>query len=215
LECFESGYALLDAMKNKQLFDILILEITIPDMDGITLAKELRKMNNESFIIYLTASADYALQSYEVNTFQYLLKPLEPEKLYVTLDQLTQKLLFKQTQKFIVTTATGIERINAHDISFIEHVNHVLYINMRDESLISTANSTATLTAFENQLNEVNFLRPHRAFIVNLFVVRTLTAESFVLENGSVIPIARRRYTSVKKQYLDFLLHHLRGALVR
>lgn len=215
LDCFQSSRALLDIVEDQNHFDILILDIILPDMDGIALAKALRAVDDESTIIFLTTSPDYALKSYEVNAFQYLLKPLDRQKFYDILDKLLDRLTLTQTQRLVITTPQGIQSLKAYDITYVEHISHVLYIHTKDDNTIATANSTITLTELENQLNDpACFLRPHRAFVVNLYAISTLNSDSFILEDGTTIPIAGRRYTAVKEQYLNFLLHNKGGLLL-
>ncbi|WP_195270457.1 LytTR family DNA-binding domain-containing protein [Eubacterium sp. 1001713B170207_170306_E7] len=215
LDCFQSSHALLDAVEDQNRFDILILDIILPDMDGIALAKALRAIDDESTIIFLTTSPDYALKSYEVNAFQYLLKPLDRKKLYDILDKLLERLTLTQTQRLAITTSHGIQSLKVYDITYVEHISHVLHIHTKNGATIATANSTITLTELENQINDSTcFLRPHRAFVVNLYAISTLNSDSFILEDGTVIPIAGRRYTEVKDQYLNFLLYNKGGLLL-
>ena len=129
LDCFQSSHALLDTVEGQNHFDILILDIILPEMDGIALAKALRTIDDESTIIFLTTSPDYALKSYEVNAFQYLLKPLDRQKFYDILDKLLDRLTLTQTQRLVITTPQGIQSLKAYDITYVEHISHVLYIH--------------------------------------------------------------------------------------
>ena len=215
LDCFQSSHALLDAVEDQNRFDILILDIILPDMDGIALAQALRSVDDESTIIFLTTSPDYALKSYEVNALQYLLKPLDTQKLYPVLDKVLERLTLAQTQRLPITTPQGIQSLKVYDITYVEHISHVLHIHTKDGKTIATANSTITLTELENQLDDSTcFLRPHRAFLVNLYAISTLNSDSFILEDGTAVPIAGRRYTAVKEQYLNFLRHNKGGLLL-
>lgn len=213
IDCFTSGHKLLAATRDHH-FDIFILDIILPEMDGIALAKSLRENDKECLIIFLSTSSDYALKSYEVNAFQYLLKPLDPKKLCAILDEIFPLLLRRQTKRIMVTTPKGITTVKVYDITFVEHFSHVLYIHLKNADTIPTANSTLSLSDLESQLDQIIFLRPHRGFLVNLYCIATLTSDSFVLEDGSIIPIAGRRYGAVKQEYLNFLLHNQGGLLL-
>ena len=112
---FPDGQGLLNALPDKT-FDLYLLDIVMPEMDGIDLGLELRKADQNSVILYLTSSPDFALQGYSVKAASYLLKPIQEEKLFSALDDALKTMSDRRTQSMMVKTAEGIVRLLLDDI---------------------------------------------------------------------------------------------------
>ena len=115
VKCFESSVELASTLRFEK-FDIYILDIIMPVMDGLTLAKEIRTFDKAAPIIFLTASPEFAVDSYTVKAFNYLLKPVVKERLYSTLDDIIETFHQESTNNIIIKNSTGIHKIHTSDI---------------------------------------------------------------------------------------------------
>lgn len=102
MRCFQSAYDLVDCIKNRGGFDAYLLDILMPYMNGIDLGMAIREIGDQAPIIYLTSSKDYAVDSYRVSTFYYILKPATAEKINEVLDKLFEKLAANPEKPLLV-----------------------------------------------------------------------------------------------------------------
>ncbi|MGL4345466.1 MAG: LytR/AlgR family response regulator transcription factor [Cellulosilyticaceae bacterium] len=188
-------------------FDIYLLDMIMPECNGITLGEHIRLTDPNGIIIYLTSSTEYALASYNVAAFHYLVKPLTQDTLFSVLNQALVKIQQYQKQCLYVKTKDGLTAVPHYDILFIEYISHTIMVHLHSGLFIT---SVSLRTPFAKIADELvcypYFVRPHTSFIVNLHHVHTLTAKSFILTNESIIPISRKHYKHTKSIYMDFLL---------
>ena len=199
---FDSARALKSAMDDGRNFDIYVLDVYIGDEVGTTLARDIRKRGIENPIMFLTSSLEHAPQSFETGTLRYLLKPLNPQKLYEALDAslaLTEKMQEKQL-KF--KTDSGIKTVDASRITYSEAHAHYQYITLEDGSHFKVR---MAVTELHNILAENGgFIRVGSAYIINLRCVSNITSSEVYLYRGMVIPIPRGKANEIKKAFWDF-----------
>lgn len=174
----------------------------MPVMDGISLAREIRTFDKSSPVIFLTSSPEFAVESYTVKAFNYLLKPVDKIHLYNTIDDIIETFHNEQHDTFIIKNNFGIHKIYLSDIVYAEALNRKVILHLKNnEQVISTdvfSSVCDTLTAHKE------FALPHRSFIVNMNYIRTIDTEKILLNNDKTIPVAQRRVSDIKKQYLEF-----------
>lgn len=183
-------------------FDIYLLDIIMPVMNGLELAKEIRLFDKAAPIIFLTSSCEFAVDSYEVKAFNYLLKPVNKERLYNTLNELIELFYKEQISNIIIKNNSGIHKIRTSDIIYAEALNRKVTIYQRNnEHIVST-------DAFSSICNMLivhkEFLLPHRSYIVNMNYINAINNNEIHLNNSKTIPLAQRRVSEIKKQYLNF-----------
>lgn len=204
LRKFQSAYDLLDCMEAIGGFDLFILDIIMPDLDGITLGKKIRGRNGPCEIIYLTSSREYGVEAFGVNAFHYLMKPIQKEELNETVMRAMDKLALTESPILMLKTKNGIQRIRSHDILFAESFNHYRLVHLISGECIRTAR---TITSLFEELGELQcFQSPHRAYIVNLDYVNGIETKELLMTGNSRIPISRNAYPKFKKAYFDYVL---------
>ena len=129
VETYRSGGALLARAENAGGFDLYILDILMPELDGINTGRRLRALGDGGEIIYLTSANDFAADSYDVQAFSYLLKPVEQGKFFQVLDQAVKKLKQRRSSAIVVTTADGPRRILLEHIRYVERMTQILPID--------------------------------------------------------------------------------------
>ena len=104
LHSFGSGAELLQSMDSGNIFNLLLLDILMPELNGIELAREIRKYNEDAAMIFLTNSKDHALEAYGVSAVQYILKPVKESVLFPVLDKVIPMINQKKESCFLFST---------------------------------------------------------------------------------------------------------------
>ena len=198
---FQSATELLSAVKTAG-FTLYILDIMMPGLNGIDAAKEIRAMDKDVKLLFLTSSPEFALESYDVRAYHYLLKPAARERLFPILDAL---LLEEQTPQEGITlkTQTGIFRVLFAQLAFVEVKNKKLFFHLNDGE-VRVVN--APLADFEDVLlSRSEFVKTHRAYIVNLWQIKEFTAAGLLTYTRETVPLSRLLYPAVRKAYMEHL----------
>lgn len=175
---YELGDNLLDDIE----VELLFLDII---MNGMKIARKLRDIQFKAPIIFLTAHADYAVESYEVYAAGYLLKPYDTNKLTLLLDEVLQR----SVQKRIAVKVKKQHRyLEINDIMYVESDKHVLNIHLKDSRVIQT---TEKLSELEKTINSKRFIRCHQSYLVNMDYIKDAKTD-FILSNDIRIPIRAR-----------------------
>ena len=184
---FNSASSLQFALDDDSSFDIFILDVYIGNEMGTALAKSIRKRGIESPIIFLTVSLEHAPEGYETDALRYLLKPVNPQKLYEAMDAALAQAK-KIGERFIgIKTADGIERINVNHIMFSEAHAHYQYIMLENGRQLR---SRITVSDLYSMIAEYGgFIRVGSAYIINLRNIKNLSTTELHLYNNITIPI--------------------------
>ena len=198
---YSDGISLLEDVR-KGGFDFLLLDVMMPLVNGMQVAHEVREFDENIKIAFLTSSPEFAVESYSVEAFAYLLKPATSDNLFPVLDK-----LFRAAQKteacLSIKFQSGIANIPFSKISHVEVMNKKLSFHLTDNSVKELA---ASLSDYEEALlRRPDFVRVHRAFIVNLWQVQELRPTDILIYAGRGIPVSRRLYSLVRKAYMDHL----------
>lgn len=198
---FTNGDDLINAHRN-ECMDLIFLDIVMPLLNGIETAKELRHRDTSVPIIFLTSAKEFAVESYEVKAFQYLLKPLDKVKLQRVMDDFLKTFLLSECS-FTAQTADGFCKIPFSDISCLEAQNkHVLiYLTNGKTMEIRERFSSCQETFSEND----GFCSCHRSYIVNLNHVEQFTKTTLLTSSGVTIPISRNKYAAFKEAYFRYM----------
>lgn len=199
LHVFDNGDDLL-AKASVQHMDIIILDIIMPLLNGIEAAKELRKVDTASKIIFLTTSPEFALESYSVKAQNYLLKPVDYHRLKTTLDECLY-LINVEPPSIIIRSSMGYQKLFLHHIEFAEAQNKKVLFNRKDGTCMEALDP---LYAFEKSLSEgVGFFKCHRSYIVNLSNIDNFNAKEITMKSGKRVPVARGLSKALQEVYFD------------
>ncbi len=190
----------LQQCKDGEKFDVLLCDICMKPMDGIRLCKEVRELDSEIYIVFITNYLEYAPQGYEVGAFRYLLKPVTESAVERVLREIREDIA--KTSKILIKTAEGSIILNEQDILYIEIRDKEAYIYYNNEDVVILAKS---LGEIEEYLKGDSFYRIHRKYLVNLDRVREFDQYRLTLDNGKSLPISKRRAAEFKKVLYNFL----------
>lgn len=195
-ECFPSGESFLFQWAGDQTYDILLLDIEMGAVDGVSLAKKIRQDNQTVQIIFITGYTDYIAEGYEVAALHYLVKPLREEKLFATLDRAYEKLLRNETTLTLTTGGETI-RIPLHEIRYLDVCQN--YVTVHGKSAYTVKR---TLGEFESLLGG-EFVRVGRALIVNLNRITRVTRTTVYLSDGTALPLPRGAYERLNRAIIS------------
>lgn len=199
IELFPDGIKLLDAIRCGRTYDLLLLDVVMEEMDGLSLVAELRKREDHTAVVFISSNQELARKGYRVNASRYLLKPLDPEELEEALMHCYAQL--KSQKEILLPTAQGQYRTSFLNIQFAEAFDRGTRFVLSDE-IVDTKLKFAEVEAM---LPKVGFIRCHRAYIVNAAHTRRIRQYAFEMKSGAVVPISRPRYSEVNRQFVEYL----------
>ena len=198
---FQSGDSLLLTLQ-KEYMDLIFLDIVMPLINGIEIAKELRNINQTTPIIFLSFSKEFAVDSYEVKAFHYLLKPVTEEKLFAVLNDFFKD-FEKSHETFIAQTAEGFCKIKIADVVYLEAQNKQVNVYLSNGTVIKIRELFSKCEgAFS--INK-GFYKSHRSYIVNLNCITQFTKTQITTNTDAVIPVSRNNYADFKEFYLKHM----------
>lgn len=198
---FHSPLDLLCEIERGVRFDILFLDVLMPGVNGIHAAEEIRSYDNNMKIIFLTSSAEFAVQSYTVGAFFYQLKPVCKERFFGLMDSVLAVCEKEQSDSLIVRCKSGITRIELRRLEYCEVIHRTLFLHLTDGTVLE---SIGKLEDLKCQLEPYGgFLRVHRSYLVNLEYVQKLSYKSVTMSCMAEIPIPRGKYNEIKNAFLE------------
>lgn len=197
---FDNGFKFLDGYK--AVYDAVFLDIEMPEMDGMTVARKLRGFDQSIFIIFVTNVAKYAIQGYEVNALDYFLKPAGYHDIKMRMETVRkQKELFDFS--IVIPFQGGMKKLSVNEITYVESQAHDITFHTESENFV---NRGATLKQYEKDLTEHGFFRCNTCYIVNLKYC-TAVNENMVRCGKEELQISRAR----KKEFMRAILRSIGG----
>ena len=201
---FTEGRALLQYVRTNGGCDIYIIDIVMPDINGFEAATTLRMMNDDGKIIFLTASHDYAVASYDVGAFYYMLKPINGAKFYTVLDKATAE--FRTADDVIfVKSDSGEVKLKAKDILYVDIADRALSYHLADGSEVR---GKTMRTSFREAVSALTasgrFAFSSVSTAVNLACVESVNSSGVVLCNKTVLYPSRSVYAEFKSAWKEY-----------
>lgn len=196
---FSSAEAFLFAYREKRDFDLLFLDIEMGEMNGIELAREVRRENDSIQIVFITGYPDYIGEGYDVNALHYLLKPVKTEKLFEVCERALDA-LEKQPRFVLLPMGKEVVRIYEKDILYGEAQGHYMLLKTKKEEL----KLRMTLPELAERLGG-SFYKCSRSFLVNLLHIARITRQAVVLEDGTNLPLGKGLYDEINNALIRFL----------
>lgn len=206
---FENADELLWLVREKKYMpDLIFMDIYLPDNGhnsyplGMEAAKELRNMNYKGKIVFLTTSREYALEAFDVDALQYMVKPVSEEKMFSVLNGLLKD-IEEERKKYILLRIEGrLVRVALNDIVYCEAQGKTQCMYLADGMQCTLR---MTMTELYEQLSQCQeFVRIGVAFIVNLGYIGSLNAKEICMENGMKIYLPRGTYKRLREQYFNY-----------
>jgi len=196
LSVFSSAQALL--FDGCEAYDIFLLDIEMPGISGIELAKTIRAQNETAVIVFITGYSDYIAEGYDVSALHYLMKPVDKQKLFSVLDKACA-VLGKRETCLLLEVAGVTYRLPLREIRYIEVSGNYATVHAKE-----TVTVKKTLSELEHQLDD-RFARTGRSFLVNLSYIRRVTKTEVLLSDDERVPLSRGCYESVNRAIIERL----------
>lgn len=197
IDIFGKPSLLLYEFEEKKQYDIYLLDIELPEYNGIVLGEKIRLYQEDAYIIYITSHLEYSLEGYNVNAFQYISKFNYEERLEKTLKLIQIKLEKRKDKVFIIETPTRYERISIDSIICVykERKNALFVID--GEEVIEYRE---TLKNIYSKLPQKDFIFVDRGYVVNILHIMKVKGNQIHLRNKTVLPISRGHVDYVKER---------------
>jgi len=187
---YENPVEALEVIKNKKI-DLVFLDIQMPDLKGTTLASMLP---DGCRVIFTTAYDDYALEGFELNAVDYLLKPITFERFLKSVGKLNSQIIQAKPTSMTIKSGYDLHKIVVDDILFIKSEGEYVNYHLTDKRIMSYQ----SLKSLEKSLDPNLFLRVHRSFIINKAKVSVLKGRDLIV-GDKIIPVSDSYYEHVKK----------------
>lgn len=203
---FSSAQTLLTSSDPHQ-YDLYLLDVVMPEQNGIDLGKNLRNLGAQAPIIYLTTSREFAVDSYEIHAFHYLVKPVEPEKLFSVLDQALAGYRQQETHYIVAKTKEATLRIPLKDIMYAELYSRTIRYHLADGQMVSTITLREPFQAAMAMLLEHDsFVLCGASYVVNLAYVSAMQKEGAMMKDGSLLILPKSGFANLKAAWLTYWL---------
>lgn len=201
---FNSGKSLIEVVRESGAFDIYFLDMLMPDMNGLEVASTLRMMGDKGKIIFLTASLDYAVASYDVQAFYYMVKPVDRMKMFKVMDNAFADIR-SGAQNILIKTRQGDLFLNTDDIMYVDLADRCPNYHTKDGR---TAVGQAIRTSFKDTLTMLmeldNFAVCGVTTLVNLNYVDVMGSDGVLLRDGTQLFPSRACYHELYRSWKDY-----------
>lgn len=196
IRSFYNGRELLEAVEQ---FDLIFLDLMMDGLDGMNTAKILRQRAFDKLLVFVSSSQNYVWDSYDVEPFWYLLKPVSEKKLERVIRRAVSKIEQKPQEFLVIRKDREQRKVFLKDILYVEVRGRIVEIYGREWSLPYYGK----MSEMEKKLQGKGFFRCHKSILVNLSQIDSYNHQEAVLMSGVRLPIARRRYESFCQAFLQ------------
>ena len=196
LRTFASSEEFLFEYGSDSSYDILLLDVEMGDISGISLAKKIRKENNRSEIIFITSHFEFVGEGYEVDALHYLLKPIPEEKLCEVLSKAAEK-LSEEPPSVVITCDGETVKLYESEILYVESFLHYIMIHTKEKAYKIKEN----ISLFEEKLSE-DFFRVHRSYLISLKHIVRISRACVLLDDRTELPLARGKYNDINRAFI-------------
>ena len=200
IRLFANGMELVQ--EYRPVWDIILMDIEMPCLDGMSAAQRIREVDQESVIIFITSMAKYAINGYEVNALDFLLKPVAYFPFSLKLDKALTHVRERAFQSLMIHEGDGMRRVLVKDICYVEVLRHQLYLH----TVHGTYITPGSLADMEQQLSGANFSRCNKGYLVNLRHISQIKGDMVVVGDSELL-ISRRK----RKEFLTAVTDYYGG----
>ena len=200
VECF-STFSQLQSELPQELFTVYILDIELPDGNGLELAKEIRKIQERAYIVFLTAYEKYALSGYEVRAFHYIIKENMEKKLVQTMRQICREIGIHVKGQYLVKRAGVFEKVALREICYIyKEQKNSIFVTLQGKKA-----NRESLKEVAGKLPKEQFVIAERGYIVNLLHVERLEKGMLTMDNGDLIKVGRGHNREIMQKMSEYM----------
>lgn len=200
ISLYTNGNQLLED-NNKNPYDVLFLDIDMPQIDGIKVAENIRSVNSNMIIIFVTNKENLVFQSIKYSPFRFIRKDNLNEDIQELFFDLKEKIILDNIQYEVVVDGK-IKFLNVSKIVYFESFRHNIIVHYFDTTTYNIKESLSNLT---NQLEKYGFIRVHKSYLVNYRNIYVINSNNLELDTKENIPISRFKRKEIQTKYKVFL----------
>lgn len=209
IEIFFSAFKctedLLDAAQRIGGFDIYILDIVMPTMNGIELGAQLRQSGYDGKIIYLTSSREFAIDSYKVKAFNYILKPIEKNEFFSALHEAVESIATKKNKSLIVKTKDNNIRLAFDSIMYAELCRRVIVYHLTSGKIVeSTTVRTTFSEAVQELLKDKRFVLCNSSLVANMHYITMVENEYLIFKDICKVHLSKKACRQARSAWYDY-----------
>lgn len=197
---FNSAEAFLFEWSSLENFDMLFLDIQMSGMSGIELAKQIRQIDDQLIIVFITGIMDYVFEGYDVKALHYLLKPIKKEDYNACLNQAFEQIQKRNKDILLIPLDGQLRKMAYQDIYYFEIFSHYMEVHTK-YGLFKYKKKIGEL---EKELPSSQFIRCHRSCIVNLLYINNIEKNGLKLDNGDVLPVSSDRRKKLHDAFVNY-----------
>ena len=203
VDSYPSGKEMLNAIGESLQYDIIFLDVSMEEMDGIETARRIRRITEEVDIVFVSAYITYALDGYKVNAIRYLLKEENGlgSALKECLDVVTARIAQRKTE-YEITFLNGKKSVPVDTVLYVESRLHKVMFFVMENETIKEYCKYGKLDSVQGELEQYGFCRVHQSYLVNMKYVKNVERYEASLENGMTINISKRYYKDAEREYI-------------
>lgn len=202
---FQTSMDLLDYLEKGGPCDIALLDICMPGVDGLGIARQLRLRQEGAQVVFLTTSREFAVDAFALKAAHYVLKPFSQKEMDEALTRAVEPFRHKEPRKLVLQGEGGVLRVvEAESILYVENFRHhrAVYTTRGEEK--ETRQSLSMLAEELEELCPGMFIQPYRGYVVNQNAIRAVTKEGILLRSGTVIPIKSGDFRRLRDAYVEW-----------
>lgn len=200
IDFYMSGAEFLESSKLLD-YDVVFLDINMPEINGLEVAKKLKSIKPNVLLVFITAFMDYVLDGYKMEAIRFLLKDMLEEMLPECVETVIKKLSL-QTQKAKYSFIEGSREVPIDSILYIESQKHKLLFHVLDGKAVQYS-LYGKLDDIETELGIYGFLRIHKSFLVNTKYIQNIANYKVQLYDEKLLPVPREKFQWVKERYYE------------
>ncbi|MDO4272048.1 MAG: LytTR family DNA-binding domain-containing protein [Eubacteriales bacterium] len=185
-------------------YDIILMDIQMKFMDGMTAAEKIREMDKKVIIMFITNMTQYAIRGYEVDALDYMVKPVEYFSFSQKITKAIERIKLDHHNYISVTTDNGLKKLDISEILYVESSGHYLNFNTK-KGVLQTRGTMKKALEF---LEPYDFCRIHKGFLVNMKYVEEVRENNCIL-CGREIPVSRIN----RKNFMEKLTDYIGGGI--